>query len=506
MMKNIILEYKKDLESFICNHYILLAVILTVALGYGFALTNPSVSTDDTAAWLYVYGGESIAQGRFFGVFISRLLGGTNFTPFWLEFIAIILMVAAGFLYLCLLKRVTKNKLSKICYVLFIPIFISFPLINEIFIYNTAVIPIGLGYLMTAISSIMIYEFLNSKKKIWTFLIIPLIFMTAVVSLYESFAGVYLFTLAMILFLQCLYGGNYKFNLKHTIKYIGIFVGVLALAVIIEYVVTNVYIDMHHIVRSKNAATGIYWLGESGIAGNIKPFLKSLYNSYINQNNVEPVSMFILQISSVLLLIFATIKSFIKKNYWLIAYALLLIVSLFALSLVQGAASPYRVCQSFALFVALVAVIIYDQTPTKVKPIVFVAILYLITMQTYDLTKWFYNDNLRYQEDRNVMLNVAQTIRSDFDETKPVVFIGKYTQKSNLMHNETNGSSFINWGKESFGGPCEQILKFLELNGENLVRPTPEQFKTAKENLENMERWPEKGSIVEYKGINVVRF
>jgi hypothetical protein len=505
-MKNIILEYKKDLESFVCNHYILLTVFLTVALGYGFALTNPLISTDDTAAWLYVYGGESIAQGRFFGVFISRLLGGTNFTPFWLEFIAIILMVSAGFLYLCLLKKVTKNKLNKICYILFIPIFISYPLINEIFIYNTAVVSIGLGYLMTVISSIMVYEFLNNKKRIWPLLIVPLVFMTAVVSLYESFAGVYIFTLAMILFLQCLYGDNSKFNIKQFLKYVSIFAGILALAVVIEYIVTNTYIDLRHIERSKNAATGIYWLGESGIVGNIKPFLKSLYDSFISLKNVEPVSIFILQLMSVVLLAFSTIKSILKKNYWLVFFALILIFSIFSLSFVQGVASPYRVCQAFALFVALVAIIIYDQTPKKIKPIIFIAILYMVTMQTYDLTKWFYNDNLRFQEDKVTMISVAETIKKDFDETKPVAFIGSYSQKTNLMHNQTNGSTFINWGKESFGGPSVQLLKFLELNGEHLVGPTAEQYKTAQENLNNMTRWPEKGSITEYKGIIVVRF
>lgn len=505
-MRKILLEYKNDLSLFVRNHYILLTIFLTVALGYGFALTNPSISTDDTAASLYFEGGELIAQGRFFPIIINKILGGMNFTPFWLELIAIILMISAGLLYLCLIKRITKDKLSKVCHVLFIPIFISYPLINEIFIYNTAVVSIGIGYLLTAVSTIMVYEFINNKKRILSLLIIPIFLMAAVVSTYESFAGVFIFGLATILFLQYLYNYSDKgFNKKQWIKYVCIFIGVLAVAVLLEYATTTIYMEIHNVVKSKNAATGIVWLGSNGIIGNIKPFIKSIYYNFMNPN-VGYLPITILQITAFTLLIFATIKSIIQKKYWVLFFAGLLILSLISLSFVQGIASPYRVCQSFALFVALVSIIIYDQIPKKIRPLIFIGILYLITMQTYDLTKWFYNDNLRYQEDKSVMTNVAQTIRNNFDDTKPIVFIGEYTQKSNIMHNQTNGWSFINWGKANFGGPCVQLLKFLELNGEYFIRPTPDQYKMAWENLDNMTRWPKDGSIVEYKGVIVVRF
>ena len=504
-MKNIFLGYRDDLKSFIGSKYILLFTFITVALGYGLALTNPSISTDDTAASLYFEGGELLAQGRFFPVIINKILGGMNFTPFWLEFIAIILIITAGLLYLCLFKKVTKNKLSKVAYTLFIPIFISYPLINEIFIYNTAVISIGIGYLFTAIATLCVYEFVNSKRK-WILAGLAVLLMAAVVSTYESFATVFLLGLVMILFLQYLY--NYKdlgFDKKQWIKYVVAFVGVAAVAVILEYSVTTIYMNLHHIVPSKFASTGIVWLGSNGLLGNITPFMKSMYSSFMNPSiGYLPITIF--QITTVVLAVFAVVASVVRKNYWVLLFAGLLVLSLFSLSFVQGVASPFRVCQGFALFIAFVAIIIYDQTPKKIKPLILVTIVYLVTIQTYDLTKWFYNDNQRYQEERIVMLEVSHDIKSNFDTTKPVVFIGEYIQGTGLRHNQTNGYSFINWGKSTFDGPGTQLLTFLKMNGQHFVSPTMDQYAVAWDNLDNMNRWPKAGSIVEYKGVIVVRF
>ena len=506
-MKNILAGYLQDLKTFVSSKYIILFSFITIALGYGFALTNPSVSTDDTAASLYFEGGELIAQGRFFPVIINKLLGGMNFTPFWLEFMAIIMMVLAGLLYLCLFKKVTKDKLSKVCYVLFIPIFISYPLINEIFIYNTAVISIGIGYLFTAIAILCAYEFVNIKKRSWPLAAVAILLMAAVASTYESFVAVFILGLAMILFLDNLY--NHKdigFNKKKWVKYLLVFAAITVSSVVIEYAVTNIYIDVNHIVRSTNAATSILWLGPGGFLNNIRPLLASIKFWFIMTPGLEYVSIMALQIATVSLLALAAIKSFVRKNYWLLLFAGLLILSIFSLSIVQGIASPYRVCQTFALFIAFVAIVIYDQTPNKVKPLILLGVIYLITIQTYDLTKWFYNDSLRYQEDRVVMINVAETIKRDFDATKPVVFMGKYIQSPLIRHNQTNGGSFINWGQGSFGGPGEQLLTFLDMNGEHLVRPTKDQYNMAQENLNNMAKWPKSGSVAEYKGVIVVRF
>lgn len=505
-MKKLLLEYFDDLKSFVGNKYILIFTSLAVALGYGFALTNPSISIDDTAASLYFEGGELIAQGRFFPIIINRILGGINFTPFWLEFVAIILMVLAGLLYLCLFKKVTKDKLSKIAYVLFIPIFISYPIINEIFIYNTAVISIGIGYLFTAVATIFVYEFVSNKEKILSLLVLSVFLMSAVISTYESFVAVFLLGMAMILFLGYLY--NYKdsgFNKKQWIKIVLIFVSVVVVAALLEYIVTNVYIDTQSIIRSNNATTAIMWFGQNGVIGNIRPFLGSLRDSFLGLH-ASLLYITVLQLASLALVVFATIKSFVNKNYWLLVFSGLLIFSIFSLAFVQGIASPYRICQGFALFIAFIAMVIYDQVPKKIRPLILLGVIYLVTMQTYDLTKWFYNDNMRYQEERTVMINVAETIKKDFDETKPAVFIGEYRQGSVIRHNQTNGYSFINWGKSTFDGPSTQLLKFLEMNGEYLVKPTMAQYEMAWDNLDNMTRWPKEGSIAEYKGVIVVRF
>lgn len=144
--------------------------------------------------------------------------------------------------------------------------------------------------------------------------------------------------------------------------------------------------------------------------------------------------------------------------------------------------------------------------PKKFKIVIIIGTIYLVMIQTYDLNKWFYNDNLRYQEEKNTMLTVANKISSNFDITKPVVFIGHFTLSSNINYNQTNGSSLINWGMVAFGEPNTELFNFLQMNGYYFVRPTYEQLQVAKSNIENMNNWPKENSIVEYDNIIVVKF
>ncbi|MEI6228468.1 MAG: glucosyltransferase domain-containing protein [Candidatus Saccharibacteria bacterium] len=504
-MRKILSDYKKELISLLSNRYLLLIVVITIILGYGFVLTNPSINPDDSSFLRYFGGGELIAQGRFFPAVLNQLLGGVGFTPFWLAAVCIILMVLAGLLYCCLFKRITNNKLNKICYILFIPIFISYPLINEIFIFNTALLSIGIGYLLTVISIICIYEYLINNKRLISLVLVPIALMTVVVSTYESFVSVFVLGLAMVAFLQYFYNRNdKKLNIKYWLRYVLVFAGVAAIAIIIEYIATNLYIDTNHITRSVFAQTSIKWVS-NGVIGNIHPFLSSVYHSFI-KIPYNYLSITILQVIVAVFVIYMTTLSIIKKNYWLLLFSAFLILSAFSLIFVQGVAGPYRTCQAIAPLVAFLVIIIYDQTPKKIKPLIFIAALYLLTMQTYDLTKWFYNENMQYQQERTVMINVANTIKSNFDDKKPVVFLGEYTQPPNIEHAQSNGISFINWGMGAFYELQTELFIYLEMHGYYFVRPNAAQYIKACDNMPNMDRWPKKNSIIDYQDMIVVRF
>jgi len=504
-MKKILLDYKKELGLLLSNNYLLLIITITVALSYGFVLTNPSINPDDTSFFRYFSGGELIAQGRFMPAILNKLLGGVGFTPFWLAAVCILLMVAAGLLYCCLFKRVTDNKINKMCYLLFMPIFISYPLINEIFIFNTALLSIGIGYLLTVISIISLYEYINNEKKLFILLALPTFLMSLVVSTYESFAAVFILGLVMIIFLQRLYNSkNMVFDKKYFIKYISVFVAVLAVAIIIEYIATNIYMETHQITKSIFAQTSILWL-KNGIINNIQPLLNSFYYSFI-KIPYNYLSVTILQIVTVVFIIYMTIISILRRNYWILVLAVLLFLSVFSLVFVQGVAGPYRTYQAVALFIAFASIIIYDQTPKKIKPIIFMSILYLLVMQTYDLNKWFYNENLQYQEEKVVMLDVAKTIKSKFDITKPVVFIGDHSYSPNIKRAQSNGYPFINWGMTAFYEPGTELFIYLEMHGQYFVRPNAVQYVRAWDNISNMDKWPKENSIMEYQDTIVVRF
>lgn len=502
-MKNLWAEYKKELGLLIRNNYMILAVFITIALCYGFALTNPSISIDDTASARYL-NGESVAQGRFLMTIINRLMGGVlGFAPFWSEFIALLLMTLAGLLYCCLFKKVTKNKMNPLCNLLFMSIFLSFPLINVIFIYNTAIISIGIGYLFAAISAICAYEFINNKRRAWSLIIGSVLLMAASISGYESSIAVFLMGVAMILFLDYLYNiKDIGFEKRRWLWLVLVFVGVALSAVVLEYTTTTVYMVTHNIAKSSGGATGIYW--SNGIVNNFLPFIKSLYCYFIVPTG-KTLSVNIFQVSVVVFMIFSIIMAFIKRNYWLLVFSLLLVASNFSLSLVQGAASPYRTCQTLAIFVAFVVIVLYDNTPKKIRGLMLAGILYLFVIQSYDLSQWFYNDNLRNQEERNTIVNVANVITSKFDTTKPVAFIGRYELSPNVKIGDINGYSVIDWGMIAYGDNTE-LFNYFQMNGFYFVRPTARQLEIARANINNLQRWPKSGSVIEYDGIIVVRF
>ncbi len=318
-MKEIFIDYKSKMKELLSNKSLPITIFLVVILGYGFALANPSIGIDDTAFFRYFSGGELISQGRFVPVIFSKIFGGINFTPLWLELITLILLVVSGLLYCCLFKSITKNKISNSCYLVFIPIFISYPLINEIFIYNTALISIGIGYLLTAISTICLYEFVKRNQKKISPLFFAVFTMIACISSYESFATLFIVGLMIILFLDYLYNSNeLTFGKKDWIKYIVVFIVTLICSIILEAVFTNFYISISGVEKSSAAATTISWFTK-GIFNNIPLFIKSMSDSYVKLP-FNYMGILIFQVITLISLLFIIIISIKKKKILVAAY------------------------------------------------------------------------------------------------------------------------------------------------------------------------------------------
>ena len=166
-------------------------------------------------------------------------------------------------------------------------------------------------------------------------------------------------------------------------------------------------------------------------------------------------------------------------------------------------------------------------------------IIVLIIWQANDLNKWFYVDNMRYQEELNVINNIGHYLESDFNTHKPVLFFGErelsenIKQYTNVSENAiqykiannffsnfgitlkghrikyvtTNGNSYINWGITAvLGEPSSQLTKFFNINGYGIKSGSREMYDEARVFIDKMPGYPQEGYIVELDDYIIVKF
>ena len=134
-MENIKEEYKKAVKYFLDNKLFIVSVILITVLSFGFTITNSSIGMDDTAFDVYYKNKEMLSIGRWGSYIIYQVLNISEFVPFWIDFIASSEIMLTAVLWCIFLKKNLGEKLSTGAYIAFATAFISFPIINEIFIF-----------------------------------------------------------------------------------------------------------------------------------------------------------------------------------------------------------------------------------------------------------------------------------------------------------------------------------------------------------------------------------
>ncbi len=185
-----------------------------------------------------------------------------------------------------------------------------------------------------------------------------------------------------------------------------------------------------------------------------------------------------------------------------------LFLSVFALSLIKGEATPYRTCSTFGLFVGFILMVLFFMLKGKgIRMIYGVLMLILVVNQSRALNNWFVNDYQRYEYDKEVLLNVAEEIETNFDASKPVVFVGTIALAPQVKKVDINGASFINWGISGGPIPGAANIEFLKRHGHAFTVPTEEQIETGRAIAKTMAvEYPKAGYVVETADIVLVNF
>lgn len=504
-MKKIYIKYKNNFNELIKNGLFVGVIILVSILSFGFTFVNYSIGVDDTCLDRYYdinkgYNTTNmLTSGRWGSFLIYNILQITEFTPFWIELVAVLIIDFTAIVICAFIKKnyghIVKSNFS---YIAIAAVYISYPLINEAFIYQSSIIAILIGNLAMIAISIVLYEnyLYSNNKSIFVFATFLLPFF---ISMYEGVVQTYLL-LSAVMTLLIIY--ETKDN-KKAFKYLCFSVILLGVGIIINSIIINI---LHLLgVQSYEAAEkNINW-GKYGIIESIRIYSSYIINSIVNNRQYLPVNIF--YIITIIGTFIAFIETCKKTNLLIYICYFLMILSNFSISAVQLDSVMYRTCISWSLFVALNVFIIYVyiQKDNVLKTLGTIVIIFLVLIQTKDLNQWFYNDYIRYQRDLNIAFDLIYDLEKNYNLEKPLVVLGNPQKGIGKSGNQVNSLSVLWWGRKAFDSN-EEFIKFLNSLGYKFKLPSEEQYEKTKGLGETMTNYPKEGSILELEDCIVINF
>lgn len=499
-MEKLKVEYKKSIDYFLKSKLFIVMVILVTILSFGFTITNFSIGMDETAFGRYYQNKEMLESGRWGSYLIYRGLNITEFIPFWVDFVVASIILITAILWCVFLKKNLKEKLSIGAYIVFATIFISFPMINECYIFSNSSLAVMLGTILASLGIMMFYEnYMNlHKKKIY--IIISLILALAF-SMYEACGQIMLVSICITAILM-LYTNKDK-KIKDVFKYLFAALGILIVGVILDEIVAKM-IYLSGIRPSNEADKEISW-GQYGLLESLEIILANIVYAI---KNTKYFPVFIFDVASGIGLAISILQSDRKKNWMILVIFIAMFLSNFAISILQLDAVLYRTCTSWGLFVAIIVLMLYkflsEYKITKILACLVIGILVL--QQSKTLNQLFYNDYKRYQKDLHIAYDLVYNLEKDYDISKPLVIMGTPYKGMGDYGAQSNSLSVLWWGKKAFNDNGREFIKFLNSLGYDFDVPTDEEYEKGKIEAENMERYPKDGSIRELDDCIIINF
>ena len=139
-------------------------LLLTAVCAYGYKVTNVTIGIDDTPSLYYFEEGLIAIVGRWVLFLLNKVITLAEFVPFVTDFAAVILLIAAAIVWSALFYSVFGEKFPVTGYAFFAAVFVSCPLISEVFTYFLHN-GIAIGYLSCAVSLCFMREWQSSIRK-----------------------------------------------------------------------------------------------------------------------------------------------------------------------------------------------------------------------------------------------------------------------------------------------------------------------------------------------------
>ncbi len=508
-------------KQFLFQPRFIVPLLIVAGLCYGFVMTHQSVSMDDLWWEHYLKEGALLGQGRYVSPLIEALFHVLRFRPFSVDFLSVICFVIAAALLCALFKAVTEDKLNRNSYTFFACLFVSYPLIVEIFTYNGANLMVCLGYLLSAVALTENWLFVKDGNKVHAAAAVACLVLVG--GMYESLFPVFLIGSFSILFLQ-LYTVSATDGKKLFRESLS-FIAILFIAVVLKFILSKFVMLVTATAVNTQSINQIGWLNPySVILFKTGGMINGVIDHYLRAFFYMPITELVIAflISTIVLMVLAVKR---KSLIYLYIYAGI-IGSLLAISFLLLSAAGNRMCQVYAYFTAMTFMLLFDRLvrgPRVIAGAAWLLAVIVVLWQCEETNKWFYMDDLRYQMERKVIENIGLDLAREYPvHQKPVVFIGSirrlpvvsketylsdselgflnkirlYAKRSPLKEArrvQTVAEPYLVWSAMVPMG----LYQFFELSGYPLIHGTFRMYKEALRLMENHPEYPRKGYICE---------
>ena len=459
-MEKVMQKWKSYGKHFQQNRLYMGILLLTAVCAYGYKVTNATIGIDDTPSLYYFEEGLIAIVGRWVLFLLNKVVSLAEFVPFVTDFAAVVILVLAAVVWSALFYSVLGEKVPTAGYAFFGAVFLSSPLISEVFTYFLHN-GIAIGYLCCGISLCCVREWQSSTRKMQkgsgirqklgclavAKILTAAVFLWIAMGCYESFMILWLAGLMLLLLTERIAQGRQEKDIFATLVAgaVAALVAIVLRSVMIVVVTKAFHLEYlrgEAVQRSVTEMLG--WMLQPGAFGELAMILKRTFVLYgVFAYAYLPIRIFIL--SAAAILVVTLVRVIRGRDLWALLLLPAAYLAAFSLLFIEGKATLYRSAQFLPVFCGYGALLfvygIWQLTATLaqkakntagrkisagVRALAVLVLAVILWNQCMDMTRWFYIDKKKYDAAVKTVDQIAMDLERDFDTSKPVIFTGNY--------------------------------------------------------------------------------
>ena len=489
-----------------------ICVCITSVLSYGFTLTTFAITADDESFVRFIDEGILLAEGRWGYAPLKLVFDSYIFLPFWRNFIALLLIVAAITLICGIYRKYSEGRFDEKASTIFACVAISFPLTAHIFIFMLATIELGLSLIFVGLALLCFAKWVLDKERVW-YGILSTLSLGYAIAFRETAIVFFMIGGFSLLFLAFLYGKDQeKAKIKSSffilLRMAGILVGSVLVwllgAMFFRYLysVEPLAYTTNMIRHDLSSISSIMW--------SIGNFL--IFFPIVLLRQASDMITWIVIGASIVLVGIGTIWAVRRKRTSLFFIAAFAVASSFAMHFFLGQVFPlYRIQTPFMFLVGFTVALLYilcSQLQWKklnLKYFVIFLSIWLVFFGSRQMNQVFFLDYLGYRKDVMVMDTIVHDL-GGIQHEQPIVFVGMLPQQ--LPQKEVAGHSVFNIAREVYWRGEVYTLRphrFFEMHGFPIQHPGEVEKETLLYYIADMENWPTPGYIRKTENFVIVK-